>query len=248
MTAPLAGKVAIVTGAATGIGRGIAQRLAGDGAAVIVNHLAQQHEEATALVADIRESGAVAFAIAGDISDRTQFDALFAGAEDGPGRVDILVNNAALAPLTPIADATDDTIDRAIAVNIKGTLYGCQIAARRLADGGRIINISSSTTGLALAGYGIYDMTKGAIEQLTRILARELGPRGVTVNVVSPGATETEHYRVGKDPDFVASLERMSVFNRLGRVPDIAAVVAFVAGDDASWVTGQNIRVNGGTV
>jgi 3-oxoacyl-[acyl-carrier protein] reductase len=135
-----------------------------------------------------------------------------------------------------------------LSVNAKGTLFGCQLAAQRLTDGGRIINISSSTTGLALPGYGTYDMTKGAIEQVTRILARELGPRGITVNAVSPGATETETYRTGKDPEFVASLERMSVFDRLGHVDEIAAAVAFIAGDDARWITGQNIRVNGGTV
>lgn len=104
-----------------------------------------------------------------------------------------------------------------------------------------------STTGLALPGYGIYDMTKGAIEQLTRILAREVGSRGITVNAVSPGATATETYRAGKDPEFLATLERMSVFSRLGRVEEIADVVAFVASSDARWITGQNIRVNGGT-
>jgi 3-oxoacyl-[acyl-carrier protein] reductase len=245
---PLNDKVAIVTGAATGIGKGIGARLAADGAAVVVNHLQAQVEEAEAIVGGIRENGGTATAASADISRREQFAGLFDRAKETFDKIDILVNNAALAPLTPVEDATDEQIDAVLAVNVKGTLYGCQLAAERLADGGRIINISSSTTGLALPGYGIYDMSKGAIEQLTRILAKELGRRGITVNAVSPGATETETYRNGKDPEFLASLERMSAFNRLGRVADIADVVAFIAGDGARWITGQNIRVNGGTV
>jgi 3-oxoacyl-[acyl-carrier protein] reductase len=245
---PLAGKVAIVTGAATGIGRGIATRLAGDGAAVAVNHLAGQADEAGAVVAAIEDAGGSALAVAADISRRDEFAGLFDRATAAFGKVDVLINNAAVAPLTSVAEASDEQIESVLAVNVKRTLYGCQLAAARLADGGRIINLSSSTTGLALAGYGIYDMSKGAIEQLTRILARELGPRGITVNAVSPGATETETYRVGKDPAFVESLERMSVFDRLGQVEEIAEVVAFVAGDGARWITGQNIRVIGGTV
>jgi 3-oxoacyl-[acyl-carrier protein] reductase len=243
----LTGRVAIVTGAATGIGKGIASRLAADGADVVVNHL-DTSTEADALVASISNAGGSACAIQADVSRREQFERLFTGAAERYGRVDILVNNAAVAILTPIVDATKEQLDAVLNVNVKGTLFGCQLGGQHLADGGRIINISSSTTGLALPGYGIYDMTKGAIEQLTRILARELGARGITVNAVSPGATETETYRSGKDPGFVASLERMSVFNRLGEVQEIADVVAFIASDEARWVTGQNIRVNGGTV
>jgi 3-oxoacyl-[acyl-carrier protein] reductase len=153
-------KVVIVTGAATGIGKGIAARLAADGAAVVVNHLQQQVAEAEAVVAGIREKGGGSAATAADISRRGQFAALFARAEETFGKVDVLVNNAAVAPLTAIEEATDEQIEAVVAVNIKGTLYGCQLAAQRLADSGRIINISSSTTGLALPGYGIYDMTK----------------------------------------------------------------------------------------
>jgi 3-oxoacyl-[acyl-carrier protein] reductase len=247
MKRPLADRVAIVTGAATGIGKAIAGRLAADGARVVVNHL-DTPEEADALVASIAKTGGSAIAVRADIGRRADFARLFADAADRYGRVDILVNNAAVAVLTPVAKATEEQIDTVLSVNVKGTLFGCQLAAQHLADGGRIINVSSSTTALALPGYGIYDMTKGAVEQLTRILARELGPRGITVNAVSPGATETETYRTGKDPSFVASLERMSVFGRLGSVAEIADVVAFIAGPGARWVTGQNIRVNGGTV
>ncbi len=158
------------------------------------------------------------------------------------------MNNAALAVLAPIADVSEELFDQLFAVNVKGTFFGCQEAARRMADGGRIINVSSSTTGLALPGYGAYDATKGAIEQVTRILARELGPRRITVNTVSPGATDTEQFRAGKSDDFVKRIEAMSVFNRLGTVEEIAGVIAFVASDEAGWITGQNVRANGGTV
>lgn len=152
-----------------------------------------------------------------------------------------------MAPIKPLADATETDIDQVLAVNLKGTLFGCQLAIEHLSDAGRIINISSSTTGLMLPGYCIYDMTKGAIEQVTRILSKELGRRKITVNAVCPGATETET-RDGKSPEFLASLERMSAFNRLGQVEEIADVVGFVASDEARWITGQCIRANGGTV
>ncbi len=222
----LAGRVTIVTGAATGIGKATAVRLAGAGASVVVNHL-DTPAAADAVAKQIAEDGGHAIVVAGDVGQRDEFERLFDAAADRFGSVDILVNNAAVATLVPIADATEAQIDTVLEVNVKGTLFGCQFAARRLTEGGRIINISSSTTGLALPDYGIYDMTKGAIEQITRILARELGPRSITVNAVSPGATETDSYRDGKDPAFIAELERISAFNRLGRVEEIADVIAF---------------------
>jgi 3-oxoacyl-[acyl-carrier protein] reductase len=243
----LQGRVAIVTGAATGIGKAIAARLAADGAAVGINHL-HTPERADDVVEAISASGGSAIAVDADISQRHQFATLFKETSSAFGHVDILVNNAAVAPIKPLADVTETDIDQVLAVNVKGTLFGCQLAIEHLSDGGRIINISSSTTGLMLPGYCIYDMTKGAIEQVTRILSKELGPREITVNAVCPGATETETYRDGKSPEFLASLERMSAFNRLGQVEEIADVVAFVASDEARWITGQCIRANGGTV
>lgn len=243
----LAGRVAVVTGAATGIGRAIVRRLAADGAMVTINHL-DNADAAEDVRAGVASDGGQAVVVQADVSRRAEFERLFHATRAAFGRVDILVNNAAVALLGPVRDATEHDIDTVLAVNVKGMVYGCQIAARQLTDGGRIINISSSTTGLMLPGYALYDMTKGAMEQVTRILAKELGSRGITVNAVAPGATETETYRDGKSPEFLATLEHMSAFGRLGRVEEIADVVAFVAGEDARWVTGQVIRVNGGTV
>jgi 3-oxoacyl-[acyl-carrier protein] reductase len=240
-------RVAIVTGAATGIGRAIATRLAADGAAVVVNHL-DTPERAESVRADIEATGGTALVVQADVSRRAEFERLFSGALGRFGRVDILVNNAAVALLKPVAEASERDIDTVLSVNVKGLLWGCQLAIEHLTAGGRIVNISSSTTGLALPGCAIYDMTKGAMEQVTRILAREIGPRGITVNAVAPGATETETYRDGKSAEFLRSLERMSAFDRLGRVEEIADVVAFVASDEARWITGQVIRANGGTV
>jgi len=249
VTRQFAGLVVIVTGAATGIGRAIAKRFGQGGAAVIINHL-DTPDKAGEVAAEIAagDSGSETLIVQADISRRAEFERLFSAAADRFGHVDVLVNNAAVAPLRPIREATEAEIDAVLSVNVKGMLWGCQLASERLVDGGRIINISSSTTGLALPGYGIYDMTKGAMEQITRILAKEIGIRNITVNAVAPGATETESYRIGKSEEFLSSLENMSAFGRLGQVEEIADVVAFVASQEARWITGQVIRVNGGTV
>jgi 3-oxoacyl-[acyl-carrier protein] reductase len=244
----LAGKTALVTGAATGIGRAIAVDLAAAGARVVVNH-PHTPEPAAAVVADIiAAAGGSAVAVAADVCVRAEYEAMVERLLREYGRWDILVNNAAVAVTRPFADITDDEFDRSFAVNVKGVFHGLQLAWRHLADAGRIITISSSTTGLMLPGYAVYDATKGAVEQFTHILAKEFGPRGITVNAVSPGATVTETYRTGKSDQFLAGLEAMSAFGRLGRLAEIAAVVTFLASDAAGWVTAQNVRVNGGTV
>jgi 3-oxoacyl-[acyl-carrier protein] reductase len=164
------------------------------------------------------------------------------------GRWDVLVNNAAVAITKPFPKITEEDFDRSFAVNVKGVFHGLQLAWEYLADSGRIITISSSTTALMLPGYAVYDATKGAVEQFTHILSKEFGPRRITVNAVCPGATETETYRTGKSHEFLAGLAAMSAFGRLGQPAEIAAVVTFLASDAAGWVTAQNIRVNGGTV
>jgi 3-oxoacyl-[acyl-carrier protein] reductase len=243
---PLAGKTALVTGAATGIGKAIAGALAAAGARVVVNH-PHTPEPAAAVVAAIAAAGGTALAIAADVSSRAEYQAMVARLLGEYGRWDVLVNNAAVAVTKPFPQISEEEFDRSFAVNVKGVFHGLQLAWEHLAEGGRIITISSSTTVLMLPGYAVYDATKGAVEQFTHILAKEFGPRGITVNAVSPGATETETYRLGKSEQFLVSLEAMSAFGRLGRPAEIAAVVAFLASDAAGWVTAQNIRVNGGT-
>ncbi|MHB1929700.1 MAG: SDR family oxidoreductase [Acidimicrobiales bacterium] len=243
---PLTGKVALVTGAATGIGKAIAAALAADGAQVIVNHPSTPGT-AEIVVKEIKAAGGHAIAIAADVSIRAEYNSMIAEILEQFGRWDVLVNNAAVAVAKPFEQVTEAEFDHSFAVNVKGAFNGLQLAWRHLADGGRVISISSSTTALMLPGYAVYDATKGAIEQLTRVLAKEFGPRSVTVNTISPGATETDTYREGKSEQFLSSLEQMSAFGRLGRPGDIAAVVAFIAGPSAGWVTAQNIRVNGGT-
>lgn len=251
MSAPaggaLAGKVAIVTGAATGIGKAIAAALGDAGADVVVNYL-DRPDLAESVVAGIEEGGSRAIAVHADVSNGDGYEAMVDSTFEHFGRWDIVVNNAGIALIKPFVEVTEAEFDASFAVNVKGTFHGCQLAARRLADGGRIINISSSTTGLMLPGYGVYDATKGAIEALTHVISKELGPRRITINAVSPGATETETYRTDKSDDFLARVEAMSAFGRLGKPDEIASVVAFLASDQARWVTGQDIRVNGGTV
>ena len=245
-TTSLSGKAALVTGPATGIGKAIAAALAAAGAAVVVNHN-HTPEPADKVVADINAADGTAIAAAADISSRAQYQAMVDRLLAGFGRWDILVNNAAVAITKPFAQITEAEFDLSFAVNVKGVFHGMQLAWQHLADDGRIITISSSTTALMLPGYAVYDATKGAVEQFTHILSKEFGPRRITVNAVGPGATETETYRTGKSEQFLASLEAMSAFGRLGQPDEIAAVVAFLASDAAGWVTAQNFRVNGGT-
>lgn len=247
MTEGLNGKVAIVTGAATGIGRGIARRLARDGASIIVNHL-NTPEAARAVCAEIRQAGGTASEFGADVSIRAEHEALAAAAVDRFGSWHILVANAALAPTKALVEFGETEIDRVLAVNVKGLVWGMQLAAERIADGGRVIALSSSTTGLHQPGYTVYDASKGAVDQLVRIFAHEIGHRSITVNAVAPGATATERYVAGRGEELVRRFAAMSAFDRLGTVEEIADVVTYLAGDNASWITGQIIRANGGTV
>lgn len=241
------GRVAIVTGAATGIGAATALALGRAGLRVVVNHL-DTEAEAAAVVAALRSAGAQAVAVQADVSSREQHRALVAAAVEAFGRWDVLVANAAWAPTRPLVDFEEADLDRVWAVNVKALVWGMQLAREQMADGGRIIGISSSTTALLLAGYSVYDASKAAAEQLVRIYAHEIGDRGITVNAVAPGATATESYAAGRGEELVRRFAAMSAFGRLGTVAEIADVVSFLASDAARWITGQVIRANGGTV
>jgi len=243
----LDGKVALVTGASKGIGRAIARRLAADGAAVAVNYSASG-DEASAVVDEITRAGGRAAAIRADVSKVDEIARLFDAVIQRFGKLDILVNNAGIQIVSTLAEFTEANFDRIFAVNVKGTFFACQQAARRMTDGGRIINISSSTTVMMLPNYSAYVATKGAVEQLTRSLAKELGPKRITVNSLSPGPTDTELFGIGKTEQDKQRFGQLAAFGRLGRPEDIADAVALLASDDSHWITGQNIRANGGTV
>ncbi|WP_165235921.1 SDR family oxidoreductase [Aquisphaera insulae] len=243
----LDGKVALVTGSSRGIGRAIAVRLARDGAAVVVNY-AGNAAAAGAVAEEIQGTGGRAVAVKADVAVVAEVGRLFDEAIGHFGKVDILVNNAGVILYKRLVDVTEAEFDRLFAINVKGTFFCCQQAARRLADGGRIVNFSSSTTALMLPTYSAYVATKGAVEQLSHVLAKEVGARGITVNVVSPGPTDTELFNEGKTEEDRKRLAQMAAFGRLGRPEDIADVVAFLASDEARWISGQNVRANGGLI
>jgi len=235
-------KVAIVTGGSRGIGRATAERLARDGARVVVNYV-QAKVAADEVVAAIAGRGGEAVAVQADVSVLAEIPKLFDAAEARFGRVTIVVANAGIYLPKPIAQTTEEMYDRMFAIT-KGTFFLLQAAAERVADGGRIITISSGATlGWATNGPA-YAGSKAAVEQFTRALSKVLGPRGITVNAVLPGVTETD--MTPASPEFRARAAANSSFGRLGTPADISDVIGFLASDDARWITGQRIGAHGG--
>ena len=239
-------KTALVTGGSRGIGRAIALRLAADGAQVVLTY-AVNSVAAADVVAAITTAGGQAWAVAADLRFPAVAGELLAQAESLAGPLDILVNNAAHAPTALLADCSDEEFASTMTVNVMSPFMLMRDAAQRMRDGGRIINISTLNTVLISPGTTAYAASKAALEQMTRVAAAELGGRGITVNSVSPGATDTDMFRTANPAE--GTYERVAAMTPLGRIgqpADVASVVAFLAGPDGRWLTGQNLRASGG--
>ena len=243
----LKGRVAIVTGASGGIGSACARRLARDGAAVVVHYHARE-AAAEALAAEIRAEGGAALPLQADLSDPAAPAALVAAATEAFGRLDLLVNNAAVAEVAALEAIDAGHVQRHFAANVGAVLFASQAAARAFGEaGGAIVNVSSINASQPPPGGAVYSATKAAVEAITKSLAIELGPRGIRVNAVAPGATDTGMLRSVLPPGMAQQIrEKTPLGNRLGTPDDIAAVVAFLAGPDAAWITGQVINASGG--
>ncbi len=240
-------RIALVTGASRGIGAAIAQRLARDGHAVIVNYSGNA-AAAEQVVRTIEAAGGKALAAQADVADAAAVARMFDSAEAAFGGIDVLVNNAGILKLGAIGASDDALFDSQIAVNLKGTFNTLREASRRMRDGGRIVNFSTSVVGTKMENYGVYAATKAAVETLTAIQSKELRGHHITVNAVAPGPTATDLFLDGKSDELVQRLAAMNPLERLGTPEDIAAVVAFLVGPDGGWINGQVLRANGGMV
>jgi 3-oxoacyl-[acyl-carrier protein] reductase len=238
-------KVIIVTGSSRGIGAVIAQRLAVAGAKVVVNY-AGGRSRAEEVVAGIIDNGGDAIALQADVSKTNDVKNLFDATIAHYGRVDVLINNAGIMITKLIKDTTDEDFTRQFDINVKGTFNTMREAATRLAEKGSVINFSTSVNRIMLPGYATYVATKAAVEQLTRVFAKEMGSRGINVNSISPGPTNTELFTNGKSDELISRLASLSAFDRIGEPGDIADVVLFLASDEAKWISAQNLGVNGG--
>lgn len=239
-------RVAIVTGGSRGIGRAAAERLAADGMAVVIVYAANL-VEADKAVEEIKAAGGQAIAAQADVADEVALGAAFDLAVETFGGVDVVVNSAGIMPLGTVADMDLDVFDRIMRTNARGTFVVSQQAARRLRNGGAIINVSSSVVGLRFPQYGAYAMSKGGVEALTLVLARELRGRDITVNAVAPGPTATALFLEGKDEATIDTLAKQAPLERIGSPEDIAEVISFLAGP-ARWINGQVVRANGGII
>ena len=240
-------KVALVTGASRGIGAAVAERLAKDGFTVVINYSGNA-APAEELARKIEQAGGKALTAKADVGDAEAVRRMFDAAETAFGGVDVLVNNAGIMMLSSLAEADDANFDRQISVNLKGTFNTLREAAKRLRDGGRIINFSTSVVGLKLETYGVYAATKAAVETLTAIMAKEMRGRDITVNAIAPGPVATDLFLNGKSDELVARMAKMNPLERLGTPEDIASAVAFLAGPDGGWINGQTLRANGGVI
>ena len=241
----LEGKVALITGASSGIGRGIAERLAQEGASVIVNY-GKSADKAHAVVQGIVANGGQALAIQADVSRVEDIRRLFAETLRQVGRIDIVIANSGMFNQQSLMETSEEVYDAMFALNAKGVFFTMQEAGKHLQDGGRILFISSGATAMSFPGAAAYKGSKAAGEQFVKTLAKELGPRQITVNTVSPGFTETD--MLPTDPDFRQSGIAMSPLGRLGQPKDIADVVSFLVSETGGWITGNTIQAGGGII
>lgn len=243
----LAGKVAVVTGASQGIGAGIAKALAVAGAAVVVNFV-KNKEGAASVVDAITQLGGKAVAVGADVSSIAGAEEIVQAAITNFGSLDIVVNNSGTSESTPLGSITEESFDKIFKVNVLGGLLTTQAAVKHLKEGSSVINIGSSITGKSPPTMAVYAGSKAAVESITKVFSKELGPKRIRVNCVMPGTTETEMLRsqVGRDVEQLQGIVDMTPLGRLGQPSDIASVVTFLASDDAGWVTGSLILASGG--
>jgi 3-oxoacyl-[acyl-carrier protein] reductase len=238
-------KVAIVTGSSRGIGADLAMSLARDGFKVVVNY-AGSEAKAEEVVSGVRATGGEAISVQADVANPAAVTAIFDVAEKAYGGIDVVINCAGVMKLAKVAEFDDETFDQIVAINLKGTFNVCREAAKRLRDGGRIVNFSSSVIGVRLPTYGVYIATKAAVEGLTQVLAQEMRGRRISVNAIAPGPVATQLFLEGKSPELIEHMAKMNPLERLGQTEDVVRVVAFLVGPDGAWINGQIIRANGG--
>src|SRR6267142_544526 len=248
MTKKLEGKVAVVTGASKGIGAGIAKALADEGAAVVVNYSSSQ-QGANRVVAEITGRGGRAIAVQGDVSKQAHIERLFSETRKAFGRLDILVNNAGVYEFSPLEGVTEDLFHKHFNVNVLGLLLTTKEGVKHMGpEGGSVINIGSGASSMRPPNSAVYTATKAAVDAITGVLAKELGPRKIRVNSINPGVIETEgvHTAGVMESDFRKQVEATTPLGRIGQPRDIAPTVVFLASEDSGWVTGETLRVAGG--
>ena len=247
-TKKLAGKVAVVTGASKGIGASIAKHLAAEGAAVVVNY-ASSKDGADQVVGDITRNGGKAIAVKADVAKKADIGHLFAESKKAFGQLDILVDNAGIYEFSPLENVTEDHFHKQFNLNVLGLLLTTQEAVKHFGPGGgSVINISSSASTLTPPNTSVYSATKGAVDAITRTLAKELGPRQIRVNAINPGMVETEGVRAAglHESDFRKQIESQTPLGRIGQVQDIAPTAVFLASTDSAWLTGETFLITGG--
>lgn len=244
---PKNNRTALITGSSRGIGAAIASRLAKDGFSVVINY-ARSSKQAEGLVDEIVDAGGTALAIQADVSNAEAVAKMYDKIEKELGGIDVLVNNAGVMELAALSDCSAEFVEKIVSINLIGAINNLREAAKRMRNGGRIINITSSVVGLYQPTYGIYAATKAGLEALTHVQSKELRGRNITVNSVAPGPTETELFLNGKSEELIDNLAKLSPLERLGKPEDIANTVAFIAGPEGGWINGQILRANGGII